>query len=460
MTDTLDILLDEKEVEVQEETEEVQEIVHFGIESVEEEKKHYLMKSNGMFCGFNAPEALKSEKDGEKEKEHGLPPYSRRRSFLVDKYPACPTNWMKTEGSLASFFTTVEHDFGMWLDFNDNAAHTHEVAMVVSIQGVNPVTGMPCEDAQLEQYVEKCPKHDKPFGPERLCSDCGYKWPKQNYIATTGTPRGHLWLDGFRSADGVVRQYILTEEKMKGVATNIIGKERVYAIGVSFFLSKEEKPQPVYATRSSSGWQNRASDYFDETFAIGGSSIGTSMYRMALGDAFGPSAGAAGAEEDGSGDWREICDDDNSTVETNSLDVTKGSDKVQQASYTGGLNSDERKRSKRISSLSKMSKSAKSSTKISTQGIVFGQPQFLSPMHTPTVFNEVGVKKVEVGAGASIAQFVYDDPKDLDFWKDKPESIICINYCTELEGAEIVSQGSVDLSGDKEGYLQDIPVGN
>ena len=103
----------------------------------------YWMKSNGMFVGLNTPDALKSE-----ELDQSLPPYMRRAGRLVDKYPASPTKWMKSEGRVASYFVPVTEGSGMWLDFNKNAKHTHDVAIVISIQGVNPLTGLPCKDPQ------------------------------------------------------------------------------------------------------------------------------------------------------------------------------------------------------------------------------------------------------------------------------------------------------------------------
>ena len=96
----------------------------------------YYMRNNEFGCGFNTPEALEGE-DAFK-----LPPYAKRRAFLVDEYPACPENWMRSEGRLKSFFVAVQEDKGMWLDFNECSNHTHHVAIVISIQGVNPITGL------------------------------------------------------------------------------------------------------------------------------------------------------------------------------------------------------------------------------------------------------------------------------------------------------------------------------
>ena len=69
----------------------------------------YWMKSNGMFAGLNTPEALKSE-----ESNHGLPPYAKRKSYLVDKYPACPENWMQSAGRQASYFVPVQEGNEPW----------------------------------------------------------------------------------------------------------------------------------------------------------------------------------------------------------------------------------------------------------------------------------------------------------------------------------------------------------
>ena len=175
----------------------------------------YLMDSNGFFCGINMPEALESKEKDNSEYKHRLPPYARRKAFLVDEYLACHSNWLRSSGRITSYFVPIQEGKGLWLDFNKNQERNYHVAIVISVQGVNPITGMPCKDAQLEQYIDTCPKHNVKFGPNRYCEKCGYKWPKQNYISTTGNNVNELWLDGFRTAEGIVRQYILTKEDTK-----------------------------------------------------------------------------------------------------------------------------------------------------------------------------------------------------------------------------------------------------
>ena len=192
------------------------------------------MKSNGYFCTFHMPDALKGED------LNGLPPYAPQSTYSVDDYPTCPENWMKSDEKLSSYFVGVEEDKGMWLDFNQNRLNEHHTAILISIQGINPVTGLKQSEPCLERYEECCPKHGCKFEKNRHCPECGYQWPMQNYLSSYATPSGHLWLDGFRTIEGQIRQYIFTKEKMRGVASNIIGADRVFAIGISFFKSKEK----------------------------------------------------------------------------------------------------------------------------------------------------------------------------------------------------------------------------
>jgi hypothetical protein len=200
------------------------------------------MTVNNCAVGFNMPAAIKDTADG----LHNLPPRRIRKAFLVDEYPACPEHWLRSSGRVKSYFVPILEDHGMWLDFNESMKTSeYDVAIVVSVQGVNAITGLPCKDPQLEQYRDECPKHKKAFGPDRFCKECNYKWPKQNYIASTATPEGFLWLDGFRTEDGVVRQYVLTASVLRSVAKAIVGNDRVHAVGVSFFLSKQQRPKPV-----------------------------------------------------------------------------------------------------------------------------------------------------------------------------------------------------------------------
>lgn len=196
------------------------------------------MQVNGLYAEVNTPIAPEGEGN------HGLPPYDRQNHYVVEEYPACPDNWVHGSAKASSYFVAIKPGRHLWLDFNQNSNHTHHVAAVISVQGINPITGQQTKELRLEQYHEKCPVHDNDFGQDRYCEKCGYKWPAQNYLSTTSTPNGQFWIDGFRAEDGTVRGFLITEDTVRGVAKQLIGEDRVYAIGIAFYLSKEKKPQP------------------------------------------------------------------------------------------------------------------------------------------------------------------------------------------------------------------------
>lgn len=364
------------------------------------------MESQGLHAYLNMPTMLASRYDTSGvEVDQQLPPYAPRAAMLVDRSPGCPAHWMRSSGKAMSYFVSVKEDHGMWLDFSRQTTPYH-VAIVVSVQGVNAVTGLPVTDVFLEQYLEKCPKHDKPFGPARLCEDCGYKWPKQNYLASTANSMYQFWIDGFRVADGAVRQYVLTMDKLKGVAANIIGENRVFAIGLSFFLSKEKKPEipPPRQSRINYGQMS------------GG---------MLLNDA---------PLEDLCGPVLDFCE--YAWVNDNYSSSTSNGGLPPQAATFAGMAPPpvvDRSRERRLTS------------------VLYRTFSAVAPM---------AVKKVEVGAGARIKQAVYDDPESLDFWRNEPQALIYINYALEADVEAILAQGEIDLDGSKEGFLEGIPAAN
>jgi len=406
------------------------------------------MKVNGVACNLNMPPAIKSVKmDNGEEMVQGLPGYGVRKSFVVDEYPACPVNWEHGSDLASSYFIPIKEDHGMWLDFNECCGHTHQVAAVVSVQGVNSVTGQKTEVIQLEQYKKNCPVHDKPFAQDRFCEDCGYKWPAQNYLSTTGTPNGQFWLDGFRTPDGKVRQYIFTEEEARGVAANVIGKDRVFAIGIAFYLSKEKKPQPANAQYS-------------------GRSIGiaSGLYSTNLGNF------AQGYKS------KSVCDDNKSLHQFASgeanldmFDIAKG-----------GVVNDTQNTS--IPSVESVNFVAPNNPAITTDALVENQEAYTetsfvdpnsfdpnpntpipkkkkgSPVRSRNVATVKIQKNLEVGAGASINQEILPDPQDIDFWQEEPVGMIYINYCSEEDAAKIIAAGKREET--KEGFLSGIPTGN
>lgn len=284
----------------------------------------YMMRVGNFSCTLHTPPALEKRFDQSgQEIDQGLPPSAQRLAYLVDDLPTCPENWMRSSRDSTSYLVPVQNGRGLWLDFNGNAQHSHDVAVLISVQKLNPVIGRMVDGMVLEQYgsedrrtsvgphrfIAECPKHGVLFGHDRLCERCGYKWPGQNYLATTGTRPGELWLDGFRAEDGAIRQFVFTEETMRGVAAQIIGEERVFALGVSFFLSRNKKPAPVYQYRG-------YSDYGVQT--LGGGFLGGGLESFGGGTrSYQPKGVAMGG---------------GSTREVRNLEVGKGA-RVKQSVY-------------------------------------------------------------------------------------------------------------------------------
>jgi len=399
------------------------------IEFQTEWNHEYWLKSNDLFVGVNTPDAIESNGD----EANKLPPYSKRKGFLVDEYPACPDNWVRSHGKTTSYFVGVKKNSGLWLDFNKNSNHMYDVAMVISIQGVNPITGLPCTDAHLEQYIEKCPKCDIEFGPERFCKKCEFHWPKQNYLSTTAQLSGLLWLDGFRTAEGIVRQYILTEEKMRGVASNIIGKDRVYAIGISFFLSKSKKVQQISNLRS------RSINF-----------ISTQSVPTAPGLIMNVNwdDGGAGTQDN--------------TISNCDCKFYSPTCKPIDWKIPISVTATKEIKYKKLSS-SDCSEDLGLRNIVQQLSETNNDPDLrivTSHSFNPDSVSKVDTKQIEIGAGSNINQKISDDPEPLDFWRDEPESIICINYCFEEDCEKIISQGRIPIEAHKDGFLKDIPVGN
>lgn len=237
------------------------------------------MQVNGLSCVLHTPKAWTSAKPG-------LPECAPRPAYVADEYNLSPENWVRGSADTSSYFVAVNNGQGLWLDFNENQLHTHHVAVLISVQKVNPITTMVVEDNRIEQYTDTCPIHSVKFGQDRFCSKCGWKWDKQNYLSSAGTPIGSFWLDGFKTVNGEVRQYVLTLDTERGVAAQVVGDERVYAIGIAFYLSKNPKPAPVvdpYRRRNAlgGGWPVAKGDHDNlESLVYRGESRGGGTLSM------------------------------------------------------------------------------------------------------------------------------------------------------------------------------------
>jgi hypothetical protein len=169
---------------------------------------------------------------------HALPPGTPLPVYPVDMLLQPPENWMKGPGV---FVIPVRPNKGLWFDWRLNS--DNNTAVIPTVKGCNPITGMQTSGFHMERYENKCPKHGCDFLHERFCSECNYKWPSQNYIG----PRNTLWWDGFlNQKDGTVRQFFFSEEELRDVASALIGKENtVPAFGFAFYAPKERRSEPV-----------------------------------------------------------------------------------------------------------------------------------------------------------------------------------------------------------------------
>jgi hypothetical protein len=368
------------------------------------------MEVNGLYARINTPEALSGDC------LHKLPPHCLRPTYAVDEYPACPANWMHGSSKASSYFVPVQVGRGMWFDFTMNAGNRYDIAVVISVQGVNPVTGKKVTELNLEQYRDNCPIHNKPFQQDRYCEECGYKWPGQNYLATT---TGYtLWIDGFRNEKGEVRQYIITEDIARGIAAQVVGKDRVWAIGFAFYLSKEPRPKIVHTSEiHTSGFSSvmdfggyeslKADSSFDDEYGASADMLMDDGLHGAQGPC-GP-VGPCGAEDKGT--------------------------------YASLMNMSTVKCSTSMSSSRSMSKVLRS-----------------APVSGQKVKPAVQKKVLEIGAGSRIDQEIGADPNPIDYWQAEPAGMIYVNYVDEQTANDIINAGRRE---DKEdGALHGLKVGN
>jgi hypothetical protein len=345
-------------------------------------------------CTINLPAAIRDPKD---DTVHALPPYARAKTYLVDKYPAAPAAWPRGDAKSAAYFVAVKEGQGMWLDFNACREHTHDVAVLLSIQGVNPLTGAKIEGFGLEQYKTKCPVHGVAFQSHRHCPDCGFAWPEQNYLATTGTPEGVFWLDGFRAPDGKVRQYVFTAEEARGVAAQLIGQERSFSIGIAFYLSKAPKPPrpPIRAT------------YFGGSLDLDSTKYMSFLKQSGSSSTMDYSAGPTSHVEHGRG----LFASRKSRMQVNS---SRGDSLEMRSSVSA---------------------------------------DFHEPVEEAFLED-----RMEVSAGSQIHQDVYPDPKGLDYWQAEPAGILYVQYASAADVAKILAGGVRATKAD--GFMSGLKVGS
>jgi hypothetical protein len=344
---------------------------------------------------------------------------------------------MNGSSKASSYFVPVKEGHGMWFDFNKLQKNDHDIAVVISVQGINPVTGQKSSALRLEKYENKCPVHDKEFSQDHFCKECGYKWPTQNYISTNATPDGQFWLDGFRSSDGKVRQYIFTEEQARGIAKAVIGDDRVFAIGIAFFKSKEAKPKPQNYLR---GFDDDSLSYsrgITKSLTKGGSSVRAASARCNF-------RASADAKNVGELQVRlsSLSHDPNTTiVSPHAVEMPDSVDgRVDQTVY-------------QLGPVEENMFAAPAAASMYDADVVTEKQ-----VYSAALIPQVQTKSYEVGAGESIDQQVHADPNKMEYWQDEPFAMLYINYADEESVKKILAAGKRKEVA--EGFLAGVPVGN
>lgn len=362
------------------------------------------------------------------ERTHALPPGSALPVHRVSEFKKHPDNWMEEDGC---YVVPVKPNKGLWFDWTMNEALN--TAVVPTVKGCNPITGLKTDRLGLERYENNCPKHDIKFTDDRYCEKCGYKWPAQNYVAHPNTS----WWDGFRADDGSVRQFFITEDMMRDIASHMIGKENtVPAFGFAFFKPKKTRREAVL-----------------DSFTISNNGCGCGHWHCGCGHWYHPfNSGPIFGDVHSSIIPNSINGISNEHIylsnNSNSADAHIELDSIQ-CSATGPQNYSQDE----IPVLSQEEAEAKFDLSLKFQ------KKSKNVLRSMSMSPSAPKKEVAIGAGAKIEQGLIVDPYELDSWKEEPDSIMRIYFVFQNEFDHWKSFGMKDLDGKINGMLDNLPVG-
>jgi len=212
---------------------------------------------------------------------------------------------------------------------------------------------------------------------------------------------------------------------MKGIASQIIGKEKVYAIGIAFYYSKKKKPvrMPVMRTwqdssspdsyKNNNYYCDKSNHFYDVSDIIIGGDVSDDSYIGSL----------------SVGDMTNFVNI-GSSISCSSVDMARGMNEGK-ISLTNGLTNGEEQ----------------------TCGVLK-----IANVKKETVKTVKPVKKLEVGAGALINQKIYRDTEDIDYWQDEPAGMLYINYCDMETLSNVLEAGKIKKK--KEGFMKGLKVGS
>lgn len=386
-----------------------------------------IMEANGFYASI-----MKSDKQD--DKSSGLPPGTPIPVMPVDCLKERPDYWV---GGVGSFCCPIESDWALWFNWTMNMSN---IAVLSSVKGMNPITGQRINGLELEQYKEKCPIHGTKFKHGRFCEECNFKWPDQNYVSEPNP----LYWDGFRTADGQVRQFYFTEDLAKSIPELVIGKEdTVPAFGFCFYTPKDAQNQEY---EGGNRLKNKFPKNQRQTRSIGGGMVGMS------------GCGIPG-------------------VYTSSLDMSSSEPLIGRRKMSHRMPERKKKAYKSSSNVfytssiadgsmcladsacleTKFDDSVKGSItayNCSSVGMGMTSPDSMLEVNSRSINAEVGI-----GAGAKIKQGLVQDVRAVDSWQDKPAGIIRVYFVFREQFERYAQAGLKDLTGSKEGYLDSLPVG-
>jgi len=342
---------------------------------------------------------------------HSLPQGTRIPVFPITALPACPGEWVREEGV---YVCPVDTEWGLWFDWTMN--DVMNTAVVPSVKAMNPITGLEVEGPGLEAYKNRCPRHDTEFGPNRLCEECGYRWPAHNYVTHEST----LWLDGFRQPDGSVRQFFFTDEDRRDIAAAVIGeKNTVPAFGFVFYRPKVERKRIVERSR------------------------GVKLIGCKLGHTKKTFQGVWPSKQYGY-QISDVLDGDNLiTTSATSVSTTSFSGDSAHIYYANAGDAE-----------SDMPRSLSVDEDFAEAPV---DSLELEELPEPS---ETESKSVSVGAGAKIRQELQVDELGIDGWKDENSGIIRLYFVFEEQFRDIVKEGGIrGIQTNNDGFLSGLPVG-
>ncbi|MDO8640885.1 MAG: hypothetical protein Q7R33_05025 [Nitrosarchaeum sp.] len=380
----------------------------------------------------------------------GLPTGMPIPTLPVDYLQNRPDFWV---GGVGSYVVPVEDDWAIWFNWTMNGGQ--DLAVLTSVKGMNPLTGQRVNGLSLEQYVKKCPIHDESFSHGKFCKKCNFKWPEQNYITNINP----MYLDGFHTTDGHVRQFYFTEDMMKSVPELVIGKEdTVPAFGFCFYAMKNaekrefEMGKKYHDKNPEGGWGYKYVGGGGGGLIFGGF-VAPGVYTNCVSSGQTGCQGVSGFQ---------------GPTGSTGYSGSTGHIRSKSSRKMGKFSSNSTIGSQSLLSMSSQNSSQcfYNNTQLDMTAS-FDAPIATAAAATPVQEDLSHLKKsyaqknaeVGVGAGARIKQHIRPDANDVNSWSEKPSGVIRLYFVFREQFESLVSQGLTDLAGSREGYLQDLPVG-